>query len=61
MLRPDMTRAVGVLSRCNAGPNEVRITAAKGVCRYLKGPVVLILVCSTTELCDIFGYSDAAA
>jgi len=57
-IHSDIARAVGILSRFNAATNEAHMTAAKQVCRYLKGTTGLKLVYSTTQLCEVFGYSD---
>jgi hypothetical protein len=57
--RPDIAHAVGVLSRFNSAPNEAHMTAAKRVCRYLKGTNDLKLVYTGTIGCETIGYSDA--
>ena len=56
---PDMTCAVRVLSRFNATPSEAHMTAAKCVCRYLKGTIILQLVYTGEQVCEAIGYSDA--
>jgi hypothetical protein len=57
--RPDISQAVGVLSRFNSAPTEAHLTAAKRVLRYLKGTINLSLQYKKTENSDVTGYSDA--
>ena len=40
--RPDIAHTVGMLGRYNSAPNEAHMTAAKRVCRYLKGTIDII-------------------
>lgn len=57
--RPDISFAVGVLSKFNSKPNEAHLTAAKRVIRYLKGTVnVALKYCKTVDG-TLIGYSDA--
>ena len=56
--RPDRAYTVGMLGRYNSAPNEAHMTAAKRVCRYLKGTTDIKLVYTET-VCEAVGYSDA--
>ena len=56
--RPDIAHTVGMLGRYNSAPNETHMTAAKRVCRYLKGTIDIKLVYTET-VCEAVGYSDA--
>ena len=57
--RPDISQAVGGLSRFNSAPTETHLTAAKRILRYLKGTINLSLVYKKTENSEIIGYTDA--
>lgn len=57
--RPDISQAVGVLSRFNSAPTQTHLTAAKRVLRYLKGTVNLGLQYKEGENSEVTGYSDA--
>ena len=54
--RPDISFAVGVLSKFNSKPNEAHLTA---VIRYLKGTVDVALKYCKTVNGTLIGYSDA--
>ena len=56
--RPDIVHAAGMLGRYNSAPNKAHLTAAKRVCRYLKGTIDIKLVYTET-VCEAVGYSDA--
>ena len=56
---PDVSQAVGVLSKFNFAPIEAHLTAAKHVLRYLKGTINLSFHYKQTENSDIVGFSDA--
>ena len=55
--RPDIAHAAGMLGRYNSAPNEAHMTAAKRVCRYLKGTIDIKRVYTET-VCEAVGYSD---
>ena len=57
--RPDISFAVGVLSKFCSKPNMTHLTAAKRVLRYLKGTSDLALKYVRTERSTLLGYSDA--
>ncbi len=57
--RPDISFAVGVLSKFNSKPSEAHLTAAKRVIRYLKGTTDIALRYSKTVDGNLTGYSDA--
>ena len=56
--RPDIAPTLGMLGRYNFAPNEAHMTAAKRVCRYLKGTIDIKLVYTET-VCEAISYSDA--
>ena len=56
--RSNIAHAAGMLGRYNSAPNEAHMTAAKRVCRYLKGTIDIKLVYTET-VCEAVGYSDA--
>ena len=57
--RPDVTFVVGVLPRYCGKPNQLHLTAAKRVLRYLKGAAELALTYTTEGNASLTGYSDA--
>jgi len=57
--RPDISYAVGALSKFNSSPTETHLTAAKRVLRYLRGTADLGIVFSKTSMSPI-GFSDAS-
>ena len=57
--RPDVTFIVGVLARYCGKPNQLHLTAAKRVLRYLKGTAELALTYMTEGNASLAGYSDA--
>ncbi len=57
--RPDISQAVGALSKFNSAPTEAHLTAVKRILRYLKGTINLSLQYKRTESLEIVGYSDA--
>lgn len=59
-VRPDISFAVGVLSRYLQHPREAHAAAAKHVCRYLKGTLDTGLVYSKLTPFTLTGYSDAS-
>ena len=56
--RPDISHAVGVVSKFNANPSEAHMTAVKRIMRYLKGTADLALIYQKSEE-EIVAYSDA--
>lgn len=57
--RPDISYAVGVLSKFNAAPTETHMTAAKRVLRYLKGSAEYGIVYKKSQSAPV-AYSDAS-
>ena len=57
--RPDIAQAVGAVSKFNANPTEVHLSAVKRILRYLKGTDNLALKYQKTEDGKLTGYSDA--
>ena len=57
--RPDVTFIVVVLARYCGKPNQLHLTAAKRVLRYLKGTCELALTYMTEGSLGLTGYSDA--
>ena len=57
--RPDISQAVGAVSKYNAEPSEAHLTAVKRILRYLKGTIDLSLQYRCTENLEVSGYSDA--
>ena len=57
--RPDVTFIVGVLARYCGYPNQLHLTAAKRVLRYLKGTAERALTYTTEGNASLTGYSDA--
>lgn len=57
--RPDISYAVGVVSKFNAAPTQQHMTAVKRILRYLKGTLDICLQYSKDGDGDIVGYSDA--
>ncbi|XP_067928394.1 uncharacterized protein [Watersipora subatra] len=56
---PDISHAVGAVSKYCAAPTEARLTAAKGVLRYLKGSLDIRITYHRSSNNKVFGYSDA--
>ena len=56
--RPDISHAVGVVSKFNSEPTEAHLTAVKRIFRYLKGTLDLVLQYKSTGR-NLLGYSDA--
>ena len=56
--RPDISHAVGVVSKFNSEPTQAHLTAVKRIFRYLKGTLDLVLQYKVTGR-DLVGYSDA--
>ena len=56
--RPDISHAVGVVSKFNSEPTEAYLTAVKRIFRYLKGTLDLVLQYKSTGR-NLLGYSDA--
>ena len=57
--RPDISHAVGALSKFSSAPTEVHLTAVKRFLRYLKGTIGLSLQYKHTLNSEIVGFSDA--
>ena len=57
--RPDISYAVGVVSKFNSKPTEAHLTAVKRIVRYLKGTVDMGLRYHKSENGILLGYSDA--
>ena len=57
--RPDISHAVGMLSKFCSKPSEAHLTAVKRILRYLKGTVSLTLQYQRQEKLTVIGYSDA--
>ena len=59
--RPDISQAVGVVSKFNSAPTEAHLNAVKRILRYLKGTLDLSLQYKYIESCEfeVTGYSDA--
>ncbi|XP_067932728.1 uncharacterized protein [Watersipora subatra] len=57
---PDISHAVGVLSRYNSSPTETHMTAVKRVLRYLKGSIDICLHIEKHNIGELFGYTDAS-
>ncbi len=59
--RPDISQAVGVVSKFNSCPTESHVTAVKRIFRYLKGSVDLGLEYkkNPSDETSLLGYSDA--
>ena len=57
--RPDITQAVGVVSKFCANPTQSHLTAAKRILRYLKGTVYLGLSYKKCADGNLIGYSGA--
>jgi len=56
--RPDITQAVGVISKYCEKPTEVHLTAVKRIMRYLKGTLDHKLTFNASD-CPLIGYADA--
>jgi hypothetical protein len=56
--RPDISYAVGVVSKFNHEPSVAHLTAVKRIFRYLKGTADMVLEFKATEK-ELHGYSDA--
>ena len=56
--RPDITHAVGIVSKFNSEPTVAHLTAVKRIYRYLKGTLDLALHYEATGK-QLLGYSDA--
>ena len=57
--RPDISYAVGTVSKFDSKPTEVHMTALKQILRYLKGTTTLALKYQKCEDLSVIGYSDA--
>ena len=57
--RPDISQAVGVVSRFSADPRETHLTAVKRIFCYLKGTIAMGLEYRCVEGCSLTCYSDA--
>ena len=58
--RPDISQAVGVVSKFSSKPSEAHLTAVKRILRYLKGSLDITLQYRKTEDgSSLIGYSDA--
>ena len=57
-IRPDITQAVGVVSKFNSCPNEAHLTAVKRTLRYLKETINLGLRYERSADDSLIGFSD---
>ena len=57
--RPDISQAVGTVSKFNSKPSEAHLTAVKRIFRYLKGTADVSLKYMQSESAELIGYSDA--
>ena len=57
--RPDISQAVGVVSKYSSEPTEGHLTAVKRILRYVKGTADLAITYKRSEDTPLFGYSDA--
>ena len=57
--RPDISQAVGVVSKFNSCPTEAHFTAVKRILCYLKGTLDVTLKYKKTEDGQLVGFSDA--
>jgi len=57
--RPDISQAVGALSKFNSAPMEAHLTAVKRLFCYLKGTINMSLQFKRMENLEIIGFSDA--
>ena len=57
--RPDISQAVGAVSKYCAKPNEQHLTAVKRIIRYLKGTVDIAIRYHQTDDELLIGYADA--
>ena len=56
---PDITHAVGAVSKYCSKPNETHLTAVKRILRYLKGTAGFCLKFTKSGNGDLVGYADA--
>lgn len=57
--RPDISQAVGLVSKFSAKPTEAHLTAAKWIIRYLKGTSDMALRYKKSDKGQLVGYLDA--
>ena len=57
--RPDISYAVGVVSRYLERPNQVHVNAVKRIFKYIKGTANMGIVYKNKDNFDFVGYSDA--
>ena len=57
--RPDLSFAVGALSKFLSNPGEIHWTAAKRLLRYIKGTIHYGLTYQKSDSLKLFGYCDA--
>ena len=57
--RPDISQAVGVISKFSSRPTEAHLTAAKRILRYLKGTDNLAVKYQKSDNGTLIGYADA--
>ena len=57
--RPDISQAVGTVSKFNSSPSEAHLTAVKRILRYLKGTLDVTLKFKKTDDDQLVGFSDA--
>lgn len=57
--RPDISYAVGVVSRFNLNPTKTHWLAVKRILRYLKGTINAKLTYTRNGNCELIGYCDA--
>ena len=58
-MRPDISQAVGLVSKFSAKPTEAHLTAAKWIIRYLKGTSDMALRYKKSDKGQLVGYLDA--
>lgn len=57
--RPDISQAVGVISKFSSRPTKAHLTAAKRILRYLKGTASLAVKYQKSSNGTLIGYADA--
>ena len=57
--RPDISHAVGTVSKYNSAPTEAHLTAVKRILRYLKGSLDVTLKYEENGNDQVVGFSDA--
>ena len=57
--RPDISQAVGTVSKFNSSPSETHLAAVKRILHYLKGTLDVMLKFKKTDDDQLVGFSDA--